>query len=50
MKNKNLGMTILAAYLILAGLIGTFSISLGGLSIITPVLALAAGICLLLGK
>jgi hypothetical protein len=50
MKTKNLGMLLLAAHLILVGLIGTFSISLGGLSIITPILALSAGVCLLLGK
>lgn len=47
---KNIGMLLLAAYLILVGVIGTFGISLGQLSFITPVLAIAAGICLLIGK
>jgi hypothetical protein len=50
MKPKNLGITLLAIYLIIAGLIGVFGISLGQLSIITPILALLAGIFLLLGK
>lgn len=49
-NTKNIGMLLLSIYLILAGLVGTFGISLGGLSIIIPVLALAAGIMLLLGK
>jgi hypothetical protein len=47
---KNLGMLLLAIYLILVGLIGTFGISLGQLSIIGPILAIAAGVCILLGK
>ena len=47
---KNLGMLLLAIYLIIVGLIGLFGISLGQLSIIVPVLALVAGIFLLIGK
>jgi hypothetical protein len=47
---KNLGMLLLAIYLILVGLIGLFGISLGQLSIIVPVLALVAGVFLLIGK
>jgi hypothetical protein len=47
---KNLGQLLLAIYLILAGLIGLFHISLGALWFLMPVLALAAGILLLLGK
>ena len=47
---KNIGMLLLAIYLILIGVIGVFGISLGSLSIVTPILALAAGICLLIGK
>lgn len=50
MKPKNIGLTLLAVYLIIAGVIGIFGISLGQLSIVLPVLALAAGICLLIGK
>jgi hypothetical protein len=47
---KNLGMILLAAYLILVGLIGTFGFSLGQLSIVVPILAMAAGILILIGK
>jgi len=43
-------MTVLAVYLILVGLMGLFGISLGQLSIIVPVLALVAGIALIIGK
>ncbi len=48
--NKNIGMLLLAIYLILVGVIGVFGISLGQLSVVTPALAIAAGIFLLLGK
>ena len=47
---KNLGMLLLSVYLILVGLIGTLHMSLGGLSFALPLLALAAGILLLLGR
>jgi len=47
---KNLGMLLLAIYLILVGLIGVFGISLGQISIIVPALAIAAGVFLLIGK
>jgi hypothetical protein len=47
---KNLGMLVLAIYLILTGLIGLFGFSLGGLGIIMPILALVAGILILIGK
>lgn len=47
---KNIGPVVLALYLILVGLAGLFSISLGHLSLIMPILALVAGICLLLGR
>ena len=47
---KNIGMLLLAIYLILIGVIGTFGISLGQLSFVTPVLAIVAGVCLLIGK
>ncbi len=48
--NKNLGMILLAVYLILVGLEGLFRFSLGGLSIIGPICALAAGILLILNR
>jgi hypothetical protein len=41
---------ILAIYLTLVGLGGLFGIKLGEASIIMPILALAAGILMLLGK
>lgn len=50
MKSKNLGMLLLAIYLILTGLIGVAGISLGQLHILVPILAIAAGVFLLIGK
>lgn len=44
---KNLGMLLLAIYLICVGLIGIFGFSLG---IIPAILALVAGILILLGR
>jgi hypothetical protein len=43
-------MLCLAAYLILAGLVGLFDIRLGVLNILPAILALAAGILILIGK
>jgi hypothetical protein len=50
MKPKNLGILLLSIYLIIVGLIGLFGISLGQLSIVVPLLALVAGVFLLIGK
>ena len=50
MITKNIGMLLLALYLILVGIIGIFGISLGAASILVPILALIAGILILLGK
>ncbi len=47
---KNIGLLLLAIYLIIVGLIGVFGISLGQLSILVPILALLAGIFILIGK
>ncbi len=47
---KNLGMLLLAIYLILAGLSGVFGINLGQLAIVVPLLALVAGALLLVGR
>jgi hypothetical protein len=47
---KNIGMLLLAIYLILAGIIGVSSLNLGQASILMPILALAAGVCILIGK
>ena len=50
MITKNIGMLLLAIYLILTGIIGIFGVSLGVASILLPILALVAGIMILLGK
>jgi hypothetical protein len=47
---KSIGMILLAIYLILVGLVGLAGLTLGGASILLPILALAAGILILLGK
>lgn len=47
---KTPGLLLLAIYLIIIGLIGIFGISLGQLSILVPILALAAGVLILIGK
>ena len=47
---KNIGMLMLAIYLIVSGLIGLFGMSLGQLSILVPLLAIVAGILILIGK
>ena len=50
MITKNSGMILLALYLILVGIMGIFGITLGALSILLPIVALVAGIMILLGK
>lgn len=45
--NKNIGMILLAVYLIVVGIIGLTGISAG---ILLPILALIAGILILIGK
>ncbi len=47
---KSIGMILLAIYLILVGLIGLAGISLGGAAILVPILALAAGVLILVGR
>jgi hypothetical protein len=47
---KNLGMTLLAIWLILTGLVALAGLSFNGLGLILAILALAAGILLLLGR
>ncbi len=49
MVTKNIGMLCLAIYLIIIGL-SAFVPALAGLGVITSVLALVAGIMILLGK
>ena len=50
MITKNIGMLLLAIYLILVGIIGIFSMSLGAANMLLPILALIAGILILIGK
>jgi hypothetical protein len=50
MITKNIGMLLLAIYLILVGIMGISGFSLGAASILLPILALLAGILILLGK
>ncbi len=47
---KNLGMLLLAIWLILYGLSALFGLSFQGLPVIMAILALAAGILILLGR
>lgn len=48
--NKNIGMLLLAVWLILTGLIPLLSLSVAGLGTLMAVLAIAAGVFLLLGR
>ena len=50
MITKNIGMLLLAIYLILVGIIGIFGVSLGAAGMLLPILALIAGILILMGK
>jgi hypothetical protein len=47
---RNIGFLLLAIWLILTGLIALFSLSFSGLPIIMAILALAAGIFILLER
>jgi len=47
---KNIGMLLLAIWIILYGLIALFSLSFSGLGIIMGILAIAAGIFILIGR
>jgi len=46
---KNIGMLLLAIYLIIDGLLG-FGLNLGPAILVIYLVALAAGICILIGK
>ena len=47
---KNLGMLLLAIYLIVVGVLGLGIISVGGLGPVVALLAVAAGVLILLGR
>lgn len=49
MKTDKLGAVLLAVWLIFTGLIGLLSLSFNGIEVVMGVLALAAGVLLLLG-
>ena len=49
-RPQNLGMLLLAIWLILTGLIALFGLSFQGLPLLMGILALAAGILILLGR
>ncbi len=47
---RNIGMLLLAIWLIATGLISILSLSFSGLGVIMAILAIAAGIFILLGR
>ena len=47
---RNLGMLLLAAWLILTGLIPLLNLSFSGLGTVMSILALAAGILIVIGR
>jgi hypothetical protein len=47
---KNLGMLLLAIYLIVVGVLGLGIISVSGLGTIVAILAIAAGVLILIGR
>jgi hypothetical protein len=50
MPNKNLGMLLLAVWLIISGLVNLLTLHFAGLGIVMGVLALAAGVLIIMGK
>lgn len=50
MKTKSLGTLLLGAWLILTGLIGLAHLSFSGLWLLMAILALAAGVLIIVGK
>jgi hypothetical protein len=50
MKGRSIGIILLSIYLIIAGLVILFSLSFSGLPMLQGVIALLAGIALLVGR
>ena len=50
LNNRNLGLMLLAVWLILSGLINLIGLHFAGLAILMGVLAIIAGVLLILGK
>ena len=48
--NRNMGMLLLAIWLILEGLVSLLALSFSGIGVLLGILALAAGVAILLGK
>lgn len=49
-RDNNLGMLLLAIWLILTGLLQVVSIAIPGIGIIMAILAIAAGVLILMGR
>lgn len=47
---RNIGMLLLAVWLILTGLVPLLSLSFSGLGTVTAILAVAAGVLILVGR
>jgi len=47
---SNLGMLLLGIWLIVQGALALLSISLGGLAILVPILAIVAGVLIIMGR
>jgi hypothetical protein len=48
--NRNLGMLLLAIWLVLEGLVSLLGLTFSGIGLLLGILALAAGVAILLGK
>ena len=48
--NRNLGMLLLAIWLMLEGLVSLLGLTFSGIGVLLGILALAAGVAILLGK
>ena len=48
--NRNLGMLLLAIWLILEGLVSLLGLTFSGIGMLLGILAVAAGVAILLGK
>ena len=49
-RNQNLGMLLLGGWLIVSGLLQVVSIAIPGIGVILAVVAIAAGVLILLGR
>ena len=50
MRPKNLGMLLLGIWLILSGVLPLLNLSIPGGGIVMTILAIAAGVCILIGR